>query len=454
MSGEKEVYVDFSDVEIEEEVVESGATGDDVVLSPLDKIQSHLPPTVNEWIDKFMQSYAQYRKQYLVALAVIAIVIAVAIIAGLLFLSGGSEDGGFDFDAKTDSFTAGPITLPYSGSWSGSLSDIDRPEGVISIHQVDISLVDENDAPISILTAFVNALHITNQDGDLIAGVEGEVDEDALKLPLPYAVQVNSVDKWTLHGEITNVWGMVANAEIDVFVKYTVVYSDSDTDNYTPVYWSVVGDTETHDVSKSDCTTYNDDGCTFVTEETWNHGDSVLTSISGRLSIGGTKITLENIDADEIIAEIVPVYVDEGYIDSIPVVYGAYELTDGTKLRVTSYYDTDFEYNDVVSKFYIWSTNEASADSISVAESSVELSSYQSSEYISSYSSYTSEEEEPSSSPSPSPSSSSSEVRNSHSSSKSLTPAATISSTPSSSPVPSSVPTSSPVPSPEPSPEE
>ena len=71
------VFVDFSDVDeevVEEEVVQSGATSANAVPGS----QGPLPPVVYEYVEKFKESYSQYRKQYLVGLAVLGIVVLVA----------------------------------------------------------------------------------------------------------------------------------------------------------------------------------------------------------------------------------------------------------------------------------------------------------------------------------------------------------------------------------------
>lgn len=76
-AGEKEVYVDFSDEVVEEEVVQSGATEENTVPTGWARIQESLPPVVVEYVERFKESYERYRKQYLVGLAIFAIVVLV-----------------------------------------------------------------------------------------------------------------------------------------------------------------------------------------------------------------------------------------------------------------------------------------------------------------------------------------------------------------------------------------
>lgn len=57
------------------------------------------------------------------------------------------------------------------------------------------------------------------------------------------------------------------------------------------------------------------------------------------------------------LATAIPLYDDTGnYILSIDTTADIFEITDGTKLKITSYYSTEYTFNNVMSLFQIWGT--------------------------------------------------------------------------------------------------
>jgi len=381
------VFVDFSDVDeevVEEEVVQSGATSANAVPGS----QGPLPPVVYEYVEKFKESYSQYRKQYLVGLAVLGIVVLVAIVAAFLFLGGDAGGSSDSYNAKQTSFVVGPITVPHDERYEGVIPNIPRPPGDIAIHRVDMSVVDKNNQTIPLYTIYNHHMLITNQKGYAVAVVGAEsAGIPGVHLPLPYVVHAEEKDTWSLNAELLNLWGPASGADFDVYVLYEVTFSDFDSDTDINVGWGMVGEGSGHvDVSPS-CENYEDKTCKFVYEENWSYEDATLVDVIGHLHIGAINITLDDLTRDQTIAVAVPVYDDENsYVVSMDTTFEQYEITQGTKLRVTSYYDAQFEYGGVMSLFQIWGTFDpfpVYSSQVSASESS-ESSSMTSSSYYSS----------------------------------------------------------------------
>ena len=92
--------------------------------------------------------------------------------------------------------------------------------------------------------------------------------------------------------------GAAAQADIDIYVRYDVIYTDSSNDN-NPVAWNVIDDTENSQNIPENCKNY-------------------------KLDIETTA--------------------------------NIFEITDGTTLKITSYYSTEYSCNNVASIFQIWGT--------------------------------------------------------------------------------------------------
>ena len=147
--------------------------------------------------------------------------------------------------------------------------------------------------------------------------------------------------------------------DIDVFIKYDITYSESPSDNNIPVEWAFIGDTKNlQDVSK-DCENYKDNTCRFEYEFDWNLGDSTIVTIDGYIQTGAINITLYDSTNNRKLATSVPIYDATGnYIISLDTTFDIFGIKNGTSLKITSYYSTEYSFTDVVSLFQIWGTFE------------------------------------------------------------------------------------------------
>ena len=134
--------------------------------------------------------------------------------------------------------------------------------------------------PLSVV--YNHYITIINQDnGVFIGGIGAEsADVPGLKLLEPYVEPVDSSDNWLLNAELLNIWGAAAQADIDIFIRYDIIYTDVSSDNI-PVAWSVIGDTENLQNVTKNCKNYSDDTCRFDYEFDWNLGDSTIVSVVG-----------------------------------------------------------------------------------------------------------------------------------------------------------------------------
>jgi len=361
MGGEKEVYVDFSEEVVEEEVVQSGPTEENVAPSAFDKLQAAMPPAVAEYVDKLKDSYSKNRKQYLIGLAVIGIIILVVIVGAFLFF-GSSSDSGLSKDEMQQTFIVGPIVVPHGDKYEDFILDVPRPPGNIGLHRVDISIVDNMNETIPLYVLYNHHALLVDKDGVFVAGVGAEsAGVPGLNLPKPYVRVIDEDDTWALSAELINVWGLASGADLEVYVRYDVTYSDFDAEQYTPAVWDFIGNggENRDDVSKS-CEHYSQNTCKFVYDDTWDKGDSTIVVAYGHIHIGAINMTLVDITNDNTLAVATPIYDESGsYIISIDSEFEPIDIKDGTKLRITSYYSTEHNYKEVMSLFQIWGTFES-----------------------------------------------------------------------------------------------
>jgi len=343
-----EIRVDFSDVE--EEVAEEIQTTEQVTVdSPFDKLQAALPPQLAEWVDRLKDSYTTHRKYYIIGAVAVIIVLIVIVALGLLLLWG--DDGpNFSYSASSQTFVMGPFTL-HPGS-NSIVRTISKPEGDFSLRKMQLSILDGENNTISQASVYSNYIYILNQDKRMMFAMGAEDRSSAaLNLPNPYVVSVSNSDSWILNANLDNLWGIVANADMDVYFSYEVIFSEPDTDSDMEVHWALVGS----DFSNRGDRDVRTNEFSYTTTLPFDSSSTIVVA-SGHLNIGGMNITLQDKSADEQIAFCEAEYdPNTGYIAEIPSVYPQYELNSRT-LLVKAIYDEEHEYNDVVNVFQLWGT--------------------------------------------------------------------------------------------------
>ena len=362
-SNEKEVYVDFSSVDeeeiIEEDVVQSGPTAENSVPPFIDKLQSHLPPAAAEAVDNLVASYHKNRKAYLLALGAVLILLVVVVIAAFVLLSSG--DSSSSPSMQTTTFRVGPYEVPpYNGIYNFHVDqlNISRPLGSIAVQQLTIRLVDEDDVPIAPRAVMVADVAIRDSKDQLIAQKTYlSRGMPPLDLPAPYAVMTPEDRLWHLSADLVNVWGLLANAPAQVYIQYNVTWSDA-VEDHTAVSHKIVGNVDGTDDIRPECSTKEEGLCKFPYESTWDTPDATIVAAAPYYSIGAQRMTLEDLSGEEPVRRILSTasYDDAGYIRYSEVDMNTFSLQQNKKIRVTSYYDNAYPYQNVYTQFCLWGT--------------------------------------------------------------------------------------------------
>lgn len=352
MSGvegkEKEVYIDFSK---EEEVVPAEVQSTETREATLfDKIASKLPSSMRDSFEQLVESYNQHRKYYLIGIAVAIIIVVIVAAVGILLLW--DKNSGPDFSYSGTPFPGTPIPLTLDPGMNTFNVSVERPPGALSLRKVSIQLLDQKNQTIPSYTVFIHHMFLLNQDTSVVAAcaAEGQVDP-AVNLPNPYVISVSSADTWHLVAELNNLWGSAANAQLDVQVVVSIVYTDPDPTD-SSVGWRYVG-------SLIPQSTIGNSQITLPSNpDPWPFTNSTLVLVSGHMHIGGTSMILVDSTSNETIATVVPEYdLTTGYITSIPLVYpDNYVIQPGATLQLIATYVDTPEFTDVTNIFQLWGT--------------------------------------------------------------------------------------------------
>jgi len=339
-------------------VVQSGPTADNSVPPFLDKLQSRLPPQAAEALDNLITSYHKNRKVYLLALGAVLILLVIVVIAAFVILSASS--GPSDMGTREDVFRVGPYKVPpYNGLFNFHVDqlNITRPAGELAVQQLTIRLVDEDNNPIAPRAVMVVDITIRDSKDQMIAQ-KSYLSRGMLplSLPAPYAVLTPEDHLWHLSADLSNVWGLMANAPMQVYIQYNVTWAPP-SEGHIAVSHKVVGNDGTDDI-KPECTSKEEGLCVLTYEDTWDAPDVNIVSAVPYYSIGARRMTLIDLatekEGGEVRVTATPSYDDAGYISYSDVEMNQFSLKQNKKIRITSYYDNSYAYQNVWTQFCLW----------------------------------------------------------------------------------------------------
>lgn len=350
--GDKGITINFDD---DDEVLEVPEPEADLAgeIGMLDKIKLQIGAITAQ------AQMNRRRTAGLVAAGLIIVILCLIVIVFGVYLLlgggvGGDDDLDFDYDDPTTSvYYTRPITILPSMHWEGQLTKLDRPKGDIAVRQVKFELVGEDDDDhVPLETVYNHHVLLYNEHGEVLAAIGAEGDRSAaLKLPEPYGVVSPKNENWEMSVHLVNIWGLASGANMTVRIRYEVTYTDTSSD-IVPVKWFLAGPTDediVFDIQKTG------NGVQEISYDfDWEGGDGTLVLTMGHLHIGGVNTTLYDIDNDKEIAFSAPVYSDTGYLVALGREYPMYEVKQGTHMRITAYYSSDHEWQDVMSLFQIF----------------------------------------------------------------------------------------------------
>ena len=446
----------------------------------------------------------QNNKQYVyIGVGILVLIGLISLIAiGVYYFYFIKDNGEPNFDYSEMSTYSNNVKVEVGPGYYENTFSIDSPPdnflSSISIHQIIFSIEDEGGNTVEVERVFVEELSLSVDFLPIAKIIDQSANNSiAMQLPIPYVITSAEDSQWELTAKLINLWGTVTQANLTLFINYSIVYSNSTSSLPSKLILSVADDILDNNNDNNDNNNDNNDDnndeeviMEVLEDELCNHslvgsgvakyqcnvskgnsGGSVIVEAIGLLSPGGVNISLflhtpgGDDQAYSLIATSIPSYDEEGFIlyqqSSFPFFY--LNVSNTADYLLEYYYNTSFTYSSSIAKFILYRTPidqslppspspsppPPSSSSPSTSPSPSQTSSTDSSSSVSQTTSSTSS---PSTSESPFPTPSSSALSpsptkshaTSKSQSKSPSPSISFSSSFSPSPVPSSSPSASP----------